>query len=43
MPTADMIAKLSRVLIAAQYRSSHPDQPTLAQIHAIQPAWQDAA
>lgn len=41
--TADVITKLRRVLIAAKYRSSHPDQPTPAEIHILQLAWQNTA
>lgn len=41
--TADMIAKLRRVLIAAKYRPSRPDQPTPAEIHTIRLAWEDPA
>ncbi|MGO9079734.1 MAG: hypothetical protein ACLQDY_11920 [Streptosporangiaceae bacterium] len=33
--TTGMIAKLRRVLIAARYCPSRPDQPTPAEIHAI--------
>jgi len=40
--TADMIAKLRRVLIAAKYRPVHPGEPTHAEIHAIRLAWEDA-
>ena len=41
--TADMLAKLRRVLIAAKYRPSHPDQPTPEEINVIRLAWEDAA
>jgi DDE superfamily endonuclease len=41
--TADMAAKLRRVLIAAKYRPVHPSEPTPAEIHAIRLAWDDAA
>jgi len=41
--TADMAAKLRRVIIAAKFRASRPDQPTLEEIHAIRLAWEDAA
>jgi len=41
--TADMIAKLRRVLIAAKYRPVHPGDPTPAEIHAIRLAWDAAA
>ncbi|MBV9162077.1 MAG: hypothetical protein JO281_11120 [Pseudonocardiales bacterium] len=33
--TADMIAKLRRVLVAARFPTSHPDRPTFAEIHTI--------
>ena len=33
--TADMLAKLRRVLIAARFRASYPGQPTPEEIHAI--------
>lgn len=33
--TADMTALLRRVVIAARFRASHPDQPTPEEIHAI--------
>jgi hypothetical protein len=39
--TADMIAKLRHVLIAARYRPSRPDQPTPAEIHTLRLAWED--
>jgi hypothetical protein len=41
--TADMTAKLRRVLIAARFKPSRPDQPTCEEIHAIHLAWEDAA
>jgi hypothetical protein len=41
--TADMIAKLRRVLIATKYRPSRPHQATPEEIHAIRLAWEDAA
>ncbi|SBW21993.1 transposase, IS4 [Candidatus Protofrankia californiensis] len=42
--TADMISKLRRVLIAAKYQVTRPEQPTPAEIHAIRLAWDtDAA
>ena len=41
--TADMLGKLRRVLIAARFRASRPDQPTPEEIHAIRLAWEDAA
>jgi DDE superfamily endonuclease len=37
--TADMIAKLRRVLIATRFRATHPHQPTPAEIHTIRLAW----
>ncbi len=40
--TADMIAKLRRVLIAAKYRPTHPREPTPEEIHAVRLAWEDA-
>lgn len=41
--TADMIAKLRRVLIAAKFRSTHRDQPTPEEIQAIRLAWETPA
>jgi hypothetical protein len=41
--TADITAKLRRVLIATKYRAPHPDQPTPAEIDAIRLAWEHAA
>ncbi len=41
--TADMLAKLRRVLIAAKYRAPRPDQLTPEEIHVIRMAWEDAA
>jgi DDE superfamily endonuclease len=41
--TADMTGKLRRVLIAARFRASRPDQPTPEEIHAIRLAWEDLA
>jgi len=41
--TADMTAKLRRVIIAARFQASHPDQPTPAEISALRLAWADAA
>ena len=40
--TADMTAKLRRVIIAARFKRVHPDQPEPAEIHAIRLAWEDA-
>jgi DDE superfamily endonuclease len=42
-PTADMAAKLRRVLIAARFKPSRRDQPTCEEIHAIRLAWEDVA
>lgn len=41
--TADMLGKLRRVLIAARFNASRPDQPTPQEIHAIRLAWETAA
>ena len=41
--TADMAGKLRRVLIAARFRASRPDQPTPEEINAIRLAWEDLA
>jgi hypothetical protein len=41
--TADMTAKLRRVLIAARFKPSHPDQPAREEIHTIRLAWANAA
>jgi hypothetical protein len=41
--TADITSKLRRVLIAARFNASHPDQPTPEEIHAIRLAWETAA
>ena len=40
--TADMTAKLRRVIIAAKFKRACPDQPEPAEIHAIRLAWEDA-
>jgi len=40
--TADMTAKLRRVIIAAKFKRLHADQPEPAEIHAILLAWEDA-
>ena len=40
--TADMTAKLRRVIIAARFKRVHADQPEPAEIHAIRLAWEDA-
>jgi hypothetical protein len=39
--TADMTAKLRRVIIAAKFKPVCPDQPEPAEIHAIRLAWED--
>jgi hypothetical protein len=39
----DMIVKLRRVLIAAQYQAEVPGQPTANEIRAVQLAWAQAA
>jgi len=41
--TSDMAALLRRVIIAAKFRASHPDQPTPEEIHVLRLAWEDAA
>lgn len=41
--TADMIAKLRRVLITARFQTSHPDKPTPAEIHTLRLAWDSDA
>jgi hypothetical protein len=41
--TADMLAKLRRVLIAARFRCARPEPPTAAEIQAIRLAWEDPA
>ena len=41
--TADMTAKLRRVIIAARFKRTCPDPPEPAEIHAIRLAWEDAA
>ena len=40
--TADMTAKLRRVIIAARFKPLLPRQPEPAEIHAIRLAWEDA-
>ncbi|MGD0246803.1 MAG: hypothetical protein ABSB59_41630 [Streptosporangiaceae bacterium] len=40
--TADMAAKLRRVMIAARFRASRPDQPTPQEIAVIRLAWENA-
>ena len=39
--TADMTAKLRRVIIAARFKGLYADQPEPAEIHAIRLAWED--
>ena len=41
--TADMAAKLRRVIIAARFKASRPDQPTCEEINVLRLAWEDAA
>jgi hypothetical protein len=41
--TADMTAKLRRVIIAARFKAPRPDQPTPEEIHAIRLAWETTA
>jgi DDE superfamily endonuclease len=41
--TADMAVKLRRVIIAARFKASRPDQPTSEEIHVIRLAWEDLA
>jgi hypothetical protein len=41
--TADMTAKLRRVIIAARFKATRPDQPTSAEISALRLAWEDLA
>jgi hypothetical protein len=41
--TADMTAKLRRVLIAARFQQPRPDQPTPEEIHAVRLAWETNA
>jgi DDE superfamily endonuclease len=41
--TADMAAKLRRVIIAARFKASRPDQPTPEEISILRLAWEDAA
>jgi hypothetical protein len=40
--TADMTAKLRRVIIAARFKASRPDQPTPQEIAILRLAWEDA-
>lgn len=41
--TSDMTALLRRVLIAARFKSSRPDQPTPEEIRTIRLAWETTA
>jgi hypothetical protein len=41
--TADMAVKLRRVIIAARFKASRPDQPTPEEIRVIRLAWEDLA
>jgi hypothetical protein len=41
--TADMAAKLRRVIIAARFKASRPDQLTSAELSLLRLAWEDAA
>jgi len=41
--TADILAKLRRVLIAARFRPAQPEQPTPTEIQTIRLAWDTAA
>jgi hypothetical protein len=41
--TADMTAKLRRVIIAARFKPSRPGQPTSAEISTLRLAWEDLA
>ncbi|MGH3122029.1 MAG: IS701 family transposase [Streptosporangiaceae bacterium] len=41
--TADMAAKLRRVIIAARFKASRPDQPTPQELAVLRLAWEDAA
>ena len=41
--TADMAAKLRRVIIAARFKASRPHQPTPQEISILRLAWEDAA
>ena len=38
--TADMAAKLRRVIIAARFKASRPDRPTPDEIRVIRLAWE---
>jgi hypothetical protein len=41
--TSDMAAKLRRVIIAARFKASRPDQPTPQEMSVLRLAWEDAA
>jgi len=41
--TADMAAKLRRVIIATRFKASRPDQPTPEEISVLRLAWEDLA
>jgi DDE superfamily endonuclease len=41
--TADMAAKLRRVIIAARFKASRSDQPTPQELAVLRQAWEDAA
>jgi DDE superfamily endonuclease len=41
--TADIAAKLRRVIIAARFKASRPDQPTPEEIRVIRLAWENLA
>jgi len=41
--TADMAAKLRRVIITARFKASRPHQPTPQEISLLRLAWEDAA
>jgi DDE superfamily endonuclease len=41
--TADMAAKLRRVIIAARFKASRPDQPTPEEISVLRLAWENLA
>jgi hypothetical protein len=38
-----MAAKLHRVIIAARFKTSRPDQPTPEEISVLRLAWEDLA
>jgi DDE superfamily endonuclease len=40
--TADMAARLRRVIIAARFKASRPDQPTSHELAVLRLAWEDA-